>query len=671
MNTWILFFSAFLLSLIIIPLIRKASIHYGRVAVPSEDRWHRKPTPSMGGVGIFLSFFLTLIITSLILMYGSKGFFVSSNKIAGLNFRWGFLAGSVIVFFLGLYDDFKHISPQAKLVGQIIAATIVIALGFTTNFFTPRISNQIVAQLPNILLTILWLVGITNAINLLDNMDGLAGGITVIAALILGYFFWRGGDYILFWISISLAGSILGFLIFNFPPASIFMGNSGSMFIGFTLATLAIARQPQASNVFAILGVPSLIFLLPILDTALVTITRLLRGQSPAKGGKDHTSHRLIAFGLTERQAVISLYAAAILSGIAAIAIEAVGYWLSIIFVPIIVISMALMTAYLAGVRIASQGLRSSNSTIPRSALTKGIGIRSSQFVRIILEQTFKRRLLEVMMDFVIILTAYYLAYITRYGLYLNDNKLDLFVKTLPIALGCAYFSFFYFGIYRGVWRYVGINDLIRYFKAAVGSMVLVAGLVFLLYPDQPKWPFQQATPSYSPIIFILYGIFLFLGLAASRSSFKILDTFSSHQIRVAEQNVLIYGASDAGEMALRWISINPELMYHPIGFIDNDPFKIGRKIHGIEVLGGIDRFETILDLRDIKGVIIAGITGQNSQTGFHESIATEAHELESEPVSQISASEDRPGDLDYLIEICQRHHCWVRTLRLEFELVE
>ena len=151
-----------------------------------------------------------------------------------------FIMISIFIFFLGWYDDVKHISPPAKLIGQIIAAAIVISLGYTTHFFTPKISNNLVAQLPNTVLTFIWLVGITNAINLLDNMDGLAGGISFITTLLLGYLFWRAGNYSLVLVCAAISGSLIGFLIFNYPPASIFMGDSGSMFLGFTLACLAI-----------------------------------------------------------------------------------------------------------------------------------------------------------------------------------------------------------------------------------------------------------------------------------------------------------------------------------------------------------------------------------------------------------------------------------------------
>ncbi|NJN44816.1 MAG: undecaprenyl/decaprenyl-phosphate alpha-N-acetylglucosaminyl 1-phosphate transferase [Anaerolineae bacterium] len=251
------------------------------------------------------------------------------------------IVGWVCLYFgVGLYDDFKPLTPTAKVGFQIIAAGIVVFSGYRTGFFD--------IELLNILITMIWLVGITNAINLLDNMDGLAGGISFITAVFLCFFFWRiPGQEAFLLLALALAGGILGFLVFNFPPASIFMGDSGSLFLGFTLAALAIARKPQASNVFAVMSVPTLIFLLPILDTTFVAFTRLLRGQSPTQGGRDHTSHRLVAFGLSERQAVLILYALAFGSGAVGAVIESIDYTLGLVLIPVVVLSAALLAAYL------------------------------------------------------------------------------------------------------------------------------------------------------------------------------------------------------------------------------------------------------------------------------------------------------------------------------------
>jgi UDP-GlcNAc:undecaprenyl-phosphate GlcNAc-1-phosphate transferase len=596
------FGAAFLLSLGLIPLNRWLSFKLGRVDKPREDRWHRKPTPKMGGIAIFFATLLAILLAAWV--NGEWN-----------NISWGLLGGSVGVFLLGVYDDLKQITPPAKLLGLILAASLVVFLGYTTNFFTPKIPDSILAQLPNILLTFVWLVGISNAINLLDNMDGLAGGISLIAAGFLSYFFWRSGDLGSFYISMALTGSLLGFLIYNFPPASIFMGDSGSLFLGFTLAVLAIARQPQASNVFAVMGVPTLLFLLPILDTAFVTFTRLLRGQSPAQGGRDHTSHRLIAFGLTERQTLLVLYGVAILSGIAGIALETLDYWLSLVFVPILVVSLALLAAYLARVKV----------------LVNPAPSQTGVFTRLMVELTYKRRSLEIILDFFLIAIAYYLAFWTSNNLSINETTMQLFLKSLPVALVGAYISFYVFGVYRGVWRYVGIENLIGYAKSTLGSVALVAGAVYLLYPQS----------GYVPVIFLFFGVFLLLGLTASRSSFKILDLVYGQKTITGEKRVLIVGAGDSGEMAVRWILMNPKLGYRPVGFVDDNPYNAGRQIHGIGILGEIGQLETLLKNRQIEGVLL-------------------------------TTDERISGDaLERIRVVCHAHGCWVRTMRLEFELVE
>jgi UDP-GlcNAc:undecaprenyl-phosphate GlcNAc-1-phosphate transferase len=520
----------------------------------------------------------------------------------GLQARWNLLLAAALMFALGLYDDFKRISPPAKLLGQILAATLFIFFGDVIDFFPWPIAN--------IILTFAWLVGITNAINLLDNMDGLAGGVALIAAGALSYFFWRAQDWPLLMISLALAGGILGFLVFNFPPARIFMGDGGSLFLGFTLSALAVARKTQASNVLAVFGVPIMLFLLPILDTSLVTITRLMRGQSPTQGGTDHTSHRLIAFGLSERQAVLVLYGVTLISGASAAALEAIDYDLSLILIPILLITLSLFTAYLGRLKVVT-------STSPTQ----------SNLARWMVALTYKRRLFEIGLDLVLIGVSYYLAYWIVFGLNMTQVSMRLFLRSWPVALVAAYLSFFVFGVYRGVWRYLSLDDLLRYVRATLGAVALAAAVLMLL----------DAPAGYLPESFLLYAIFLFLGLIATRFSFRFLDRlYSRQQTRPGTMTVLLYGAQDAGELALRWILQNPHLGYRPLGFIDDDPLIWGRSIHGVDVLGGREQLEVLLADKAVGGLILtAPIDGQA---------------------------------LTELLEVCQKRGVWVRTLRLEFE---
>ena len=595
---------ALVLSLLLIPVVRRLCLRRGYVAQPREDRWHREPTPTLGGVAIFLAFILSIIVSVAL----SRG---------EIEVRWGLLAVAGFVFALGLYDDIRELSPQAKLIGQILAVTAIIFLGYTTHFFSPRIENEIIAQIPNIILTYIWVIGITNAINLLDNMDGLAGGMSLIAAIFLSFFFLQVDNASLLVITVAMAGSVLGFLVFNFPPASIFMGDSGSLFLGFTLAVLAIARQPQASNILAVMGVPIVLFLLPILDTVLVTFTRILRGRSPTQGGSDHTSHRLVAFGLNERQTVIVLYAIALISGITAVVLESLNYRVSLLLVPVLILSLAILVAYLGRMKMVV-----STSTIKRErAIT-----------RFMVDLTYRRRLLEVVLDFFLIGIAYYLAFLTHYGLSISQDELMLYLRSLPLAYAGTYISFFVFGVYRGLWRYVGVDDLVRFIKSALGAVALMALPVFLLPTFQ----------GYSAVLLIFYAVFLFLALAASRFSFKILDQVYAQQTREREERVLICGAGDAGEMTLRWILMNPELGYRPVGFLDDDVYKTGRQIHGVEVLGDMKQLAQLLEEKQIDGVIIT-------------------------PDVAIDG-DDTP---DNVVEICRIHEKWVRNLRFEFELIE
>ncbi len=584
------------ISLVAIPVLRRLSRPMGLVAKPRSDRWHHVATPKNGGVAIFLAFGLTMLIQAL------TGQFETHN--------WPMLVGATLTFTLGLTDDYWRITPPAKLIGEILAAAIVVFFGRNIDFFNNGTLN--------ILFTFFWLVGITNAINLLDNMDGLAGGVDFIAAGLLSFLFWRRGAFDLMAFSLSLAGAVLGFLIFNFPPAKVFMGDSGSHFLGFSLSSLAIARAPQASNVLAVMGVPMLLFLLPILDTTLVTVTRLLRGQSPAQGGKDHTSHRLIAFGLSERQAVLSLYAVAILSGILAVVIESLDYTLSLVLIPVVLVTLALLMAYLGRMKIVSAQEHSQS----QAGLTN-----------LIVNLTYRGRILEIGLDLFLISIAYYLAFWIHYGTQVDILNLDIFLGSLPIALAGSYISFFVFGIYRGLWQFLDIRDLLRYSWASVGSVLLVAGSM--------TWIYYPLAISFR--IFVIFAILLLLGLVITRTSFTILDRIYSQQARASESRspVLILGADEEGMMLLQWLNQETGTQMNPVGFLDEDPYKLGREILGIQVLGTIEDLDRILQHNRAEGVLLPTRTT-----------------LE-------------PGQLTELVKRCEAAGVWCKRTRMTFDLID
>ena len=243
---------------------------------------------------------------------------------------------------------------------------------------------------------------------------------------------------------------------------------------------MRMARRPIYSRLVAI---PTCILLVPILDTTLVTITRLLRGQPISQGGKDHTSHRLVVLGLSEPQAVLLLYLMACIAGATAVLIKSISYSLSLAFLPMVIISFTLFTAYLAQVEVVSA----------EEARQK----QSQKRLTVLLSRlTYKRRVLEVLLDLLVISFAYYLAFGLRFEFHLSDALVSLFLTSLPLVLTATYVAFFLFGIYRGLWRHTGLEDLVRIAKAVACGTLLSMAALMLVY----------RFAGYSRIVFIVYG---------------------------------------------------------------------------------------------------------------------------------------------------------------------
>jgi UDP-GlcNAc:undecaprenyl-phosphate GlcNAc-1-phosphate transferase len=283
--------TSFLLGLALTPLVIVLARRAGLVARPRADRWSIRPTALMGGTAIFGAFAGGLALTSRL----SPDLIIT-------------LAAASLIFAVGFADDLRSLRPQHKLLAQVAAACILVAGGV---HFGIEGGNALTW-----LLTILFVVGITNALNLLDNMDGLAAGVASTAALVLmaGAAFTGNGPAAA--AAAGLAGAALSFLVYNFHPARVFMGDCGSMFLGLTLAALAIQTSTAAGTAaaWAILF-PCVALAVPIFDTTFVTVMRKLHGRAISQGGCDHTSHRLVRLGLSEPQAVLLLCGVSLLIG--------------------------------------------------------------------------------------------------------------------------------------------------------------------------------------------------------------------------------------------------------------------------------------------------------------------------------------------------------------------
>ena len=320
-NLVLIFASALILVLGATPVFRRLAGRLGMVDRPDARRVHLSPVPLLGGMAIYAGFIAAL------LLFG-EGWVVSQAI--------SILIGATIVSFLGIWDDRWGVRPVMKLLGQAIAATIVILSGVQVSFL-PH-------QALNLLITFLWILGITNALNLLDNMDGLSGGVGAVAAAFFLLLAVLNGQYLVASLAAALLGVCIGFLVYNFNPASIFMGDAGSMFLGFVLAAVGIKlRFPNHPNIITWM-IPVVVLGLPIFDTTLIVVSRLRRGINPLTNpGKDHVSHRLVSLGLSQRQAVILLY----------------GVCCALGLVGLLIMHASLLPAYALGVAVFLIGLAS------------------------------------------------------------------------------------------------------------------------------------------------------------------------------------------------------------------------------------------------------------------------------------------------------------------------
>jgi len=282
----LIFASALVMAIGGTPLVRRIALRLGVTDQPNARKIHVNPIPLLGGVAIYGAFIAAL------LLFGDR---FRINELLSI------LIGASLMSFLGVWDDRRSLSPLLKLVGQFLAASILVISGVYIGTFP--------WEALNIAVTLLWVVVVTNAMNLMDNMDGLSGGIGAVAAIFFLLLAAMNDQYLVGALSAALVGACLGFLVYNFNPASIFMGDAGALFLGFILAAVAIKlRFPEGVQIVTWM-VPVLILGLPLFDTALVIFSRLRRGLNPlTTPGKDHTSHRLVALGYTRREAVLICY---------------------------------------------------------------------------------------------------------------------------------------------------------------------------------------------------------------------------------------------------------------------------------------------------------------------------------------------------------------------------
>lgn len=560
------FLAALLLSLASTFLIRRLALRKGYVVQPKEDRWHRRPTALHGGAGIFLSFALAWT--------GATAAGASAGSLTGLV---PLLLGCLSVFVLGLVDDIREIRPQHKLVGQIVVSSVLVLFGFQIQWFDSRVLNLVIS--------IFWIVGVTNAFNLLDNMDGLSAGIAFLAGFFMLAVSLDSPSIAALVMLAAFLGSVLGFLFFNFPPATIFMGDSGSLFLGFFLAGIStqapgLITAADSGHIAFLLLVPVLILFIPIADTTFVTIMRKLSGRPASQGGRDHLSHRIVAIGFSEKSAVLILYGFTIVSGLIALGVKLLPLSVSASLVLAFLLFSLFFWIHLAKVKVYEEA----------SILD------DSRFTPLLQTLTYKRRIFEVLLDVLLIPLAYWISYLLRFEGAAYAENFHTFAQSLPIVMICQIVSFYFFGVYRGIWQYVGLRDVLLFIKA-VSAGVILAVLIHLL---------AYRFVGFSRSLFVIYWMILILCVTASRFSWRFLAEVTPRNGQGSGRNTLIYGAGAAGALVVKEVEQNSNLGLSIVGFIDDDVRKQQSQFLGYPILGGFGDLDEIITLFEISEVVVS-----------------------------------------------------------------
>jgi UDP-GlcNAc:undecaprenyl-phosphate GlcNAc-1-phosphate transferase len=550
------FLVALAISVVVTPLCRLMAQRIGCVAKPSADRWHRRPTALFGGVAIVV----TVIGVSL--------------TIEPREFIWHLVAAGGLIAAFGFVDDLMHLKASTKLIAQIVVASLLLFLGYRLEWTQSLIGDA--------MLTLFWIVGITNAFNLLDNMDGLCAGTTLVAGvfLLIGLVSGAGVSPQALYLA-TVLGATAGFLVYNIHPASIFLGDTGSLFLGLNLAALTLLTKAEAkgkTGLLSVVAAPVLLLLIPIFDTTLVTAMRLLSGRRPSQGGRDHSSHRLVAVGLSESRAVTTLWLLAAVGGVISLLLQRRDVSMALIVALMFVLAMIIFAVYLARIRVYEE----SDLAKSDDALTPLVG----NFM-------YKRRVAEVMLDLCLIPVAYYTAYRLRFEGALFATNYRFFIQSLPVVIAAQLLALFVVGGYRGTWRHFGMMDAVVFAKGVL--LGTVASQIAILY----IYRFE----SYSRAVFVIDAALLMLLLSGSRASFRLVAEFILRRSAVGRRCV-IYGTGGASLGTIRE-AFGAEVSLKIVGFIDDEPLHRNMRVSGYSVVGNHADLLTMIEHGEVDCVVL------------------------------------------------------------------
>jgi UDP-GlcNAc:undecaprenyl-phosphate GlcNAc-1-phosphate transferase len=532
------------------------------IAIPNAESRHNASIPLLGGAPIIIAILLALALLDALPL-------------------WTF-GGAIGLLGVGLVDDAIALRPISKLILE--AAAVVTA---TVLWRAPALAPWPILSDG---LIVFWLLATVNAFNLIDGLDGLAGGIGIAAATAITLVGVVRHDGLLACQALAIAGALGGFLIFNLYPASIFMGDAGALPLGFLLGAIALNAGPIAadSSWLARYLIPILIMLAPLLDMTIVTISRMLTSQPVTRRGLDHSHHKLLALGLPDSLAVRLCWSVAAVAGACAVALATMAHAYVVAALPFIAALLGVLAFFMIDLTF--------DAGEPGAAYPEVHGL-----ARALLIFGYKRRLTEVALDFTLIVAAYLGAFLIRFDFVMTDERMAELLPNLPYIAIASYVAFLLCGVYRGMWRYTGLFDLVRFANAALaaGALALVASY-FL--------PIMMSGSTT-----VLFVILLLNLLAGSRLSFKALRKGIA-LLEPPRRRVVIVGAGPSAEAAARYLTSGHTKGMKIVGFVDGDPLKVGRVMHGMAVLGTIAELVTVQRATRFNEIMLATDAGGDEQ---------------------------------------------------------
>lgn len=584
-----LFISATVLSYLFSRVVQRSAIRRGAIVSPHSDRWNRRSTPTFGGVAIVAT---SVILSAIVLLLSGLIDEVITSSIVML--------AALAMFLVGMADDNLQLTPLAKLV-----ASLVVGAFFVFGLNLPGVIPAWVA-----VLSIVWFSGIVHALNLLDNMDGLAAGVALAACLFLAVAFGVNLGPMLVAVLVVVGGSLLGFLVWNRHPARLFMGDCGSLFIGAILASASLVPIIKSDAPLFFNGfIASLILVVPLFDTGFVLILRRMAGRKATRGGTDHVSHRLVSLGFSERSAVRILYVFGLVGGALAVSLSLGGSSL----LPIA--GLFIVGIILAGIYLAR---------VPAYKNEDFLALQKSALAPFLQDLAFRWHVGQVLLDVLLVSSMFYAAYLIRFSDDALGQFLPSFAASLPIVLACKLVALYLSGLYSRSWSTFGLRDLyVVAYGVGGGSIlsILAAAYVFRF-------------ELFSRGVFLIDALLLFTAVVATRASFRLMGEAAVNRSK-KRRRVLIYGAGSGGQLLAREMRVNRHWMLSPVGFLDDDPKKQLRWILGLPVGGGVDELKASLGRYRAEEIIL-------SSDSINGSVETKIR------------------------EVCKTHGVSVRRLRVE-----